>query len=232
MEFERMLRYCARLEANNDRAWFHAHHDEYEEAKRDFTDLTERLKFRIAELTTPDLAERLLFAAPKDMLYRIPRDMRVHKNQPPYNPSWRAYLSGDRHALAPVGYFLMIAPGSRSHFGTGGWCPDAGWLRHVRRFISENFERFSEALAECSYPLEGERLKRVPQGFDPLDPAGDYLKYREWYVSRHFKDAELTDFDAFTRRVARAVRQMEPLRQFFTEAFQRRERQLWETERF
>ena len=225
MDFDRMLNYCARLEANNERPWFHAHHDEYEAAKRDFIELTDVLKYRVAELTTPDLAERLMFAGAKDMLYRIPRDMRVHKNAPPYNPTWRAYIAGDRHALTPVGYFYMIAPGNRSQFGTGGWCPDAGWLRHVREYISGHFERFSEALEHSGYPLEGETLKRVPRDFDPGDPAGDYLKYKEWFVSVHFKDQDLTDFDSFSRRVARAVKRMEPLRQFFSDAFVLRDRQ-------
>ena len=220
-----MLRYCAELEQNNDRAWFHAHHDEYLAAKGDFIELTERLKYRVAELVTPDLAERLVFVNAKDLLYRIPRDARVWKNAPPYNPSWRAYIAGDRHAVTPVGYFYMIAPGDRSEFGTGGWCPDAAWLRQVRTYISENFDRFSEALAASGYPLEGERLTRVPRGFDPGDPAGDFLKYKEWYAAAHFRDRELTDFDGFIRKAARTVRRLEPLRQFFSDAFSQGNRQ-------
>ena len=228
MTFERMLRYCTLLELNNNRTWFHENHALYEAAKRDFTDLTEQLKYKVAELTAPDLAERLIFVNAKDLLYRIPRDMRVYKNQPPYNPTWRAYLAGDRHAVAPVGYFYMIAPGNRSHFGTGAWCPDADWLRQIRTYISAHFDRFLGALEAAGYPLEGDALKRPPRGFtNPDDPAAEYLKYKEWYVARHFRDAELTDFDSFTRKIARTVKRMEPLRQFFTEAFQQRQRREW-----
>ena len=228
MTFERMLRYCALLEANNERSWFHAHHDLYEEAKGDFTDLVEQLKFRVADLCTPDLAERLIFVRAKDLLYRIPRDMRVHHNAPPYNPTWRAYLSGDRHALTPVGYFLKVAPGDASQFGTGAWCPDPGWTRHFRQEISERYEEFDALVSACGLPLEGEKLKRVPRDFDPLDPAGEFLKYKEWLVSVHFRDAELTDFDAFEAQIARAVERMEPLRQFFNGCYLRRQRQPWE----
>lgn len=228
MDFERMLSYCAQLEANNDRTWFHENHKFYEEAKRDFTNLTEQLKYKVAELTTPELAERLIFANAKDMLYRIPRDMRVWKNAPPYNPAWRAYIAGDRHATWPVGYFYMIAPGDRSHFGTGGWCPDNVWLRKVRTYISEHYGRFADALEACGYPLEGEALKRVPAGFDPLDPAGEYIKHKEWFVSEHFRDSELTSFDAFAERTAQAVRRMEPLRRFFDDAFSQKVHSPWE----
>ena len=231
MDFERMLRYCALLELNNNRTWFHANHKLYEEAKQDFIDLTDLLKFRVAGLTTPELSERLLYASAKDMLYRIPRDMRVWKNAPPYNPTWRAYIAGDRHAMWPVGYFYMVAPGGKTHFGTGAWCPDNDWLRRIRTYISEHFDRFFEAFTSCGYPLweeEGNKLKNVPRGFDPADPAGEFLKYKEWFVSESFADEELTDFDAFADRVAGAVERMEPLRRFFDDAFSQRIISPWE----
>lgn len=225
-----MLGYCAKLEQNNDRAWFHANHDEYVQAREDFIELTDRMRFAVAEETGPELAERLLFVDPKDLLFRIPRDMRVWKNAPPYNPSWRCYLAADRKAVLPVGYFCMIAPGDRSHFGTGGWCSDRDFLRSVRQFISDHVEEFEDALEQGGYPLsetEG-KLKRVPLGFDPDDPAGEYLKYKEWYVSERFADAELTDADSFLDRVRQAVRRMEPLRRFFDRAFSQKPRKPWE----
>ena len=230
MDFDRMLRYCALLEKNNDRAWFHANHKLYEQAKADFIELTEQVKYRVADCCGPELAERLLYASAKDLLYRIPRDARVWRNAPPYNPSWRAYIAGDRHAMWPVGYYYMIAPGDKSHFGTGGWCPDAEWLRRIRSYISANFERFAAALSASGYPLSGERLKRVPANFDPADPAGEYLKYKEWFIGEPFRDAELTDFDGFTARVAEAVRRMEPLRRFFDDAFAQKPRSPWDSE--
>ena len=231
MDFDRMLRYCALLEANNDRKWFHENHKLYEEAKRDFTELTDQLKYRVAELTTPELAERLAFANAKDLLYRIPRDMRVWKNAPPYNPTWRAYLAGGRHATWPVGYFYRIAPGDRSCFGTGAWCPDADWLRRIRTYISEHFNRFADALAFSGLPLweeEGGKLKNVPKGFDPFSPAGEYLKYKEWFVSEQFRDSELTDFGSFTERVGETVKRLEPLRRFFDDAFSQKIHSPWE----
>lgn len=231
MTFDRMLRYCALLEANNNRTWFHENHKFYEEAKQDFTDLTELLKFKVAERTDPDFAERILFVNPRDMLYRIPRDMRVWRNAPPYNPTWRCYIAPDRHALRPVGYFCMIAPGGRSHFGTGGWCPDADWLRRVRSYISENFDRFFEAFTACGYPLleQGDnKLKNVPKGFDPGDPAAEFLKYKEWFVSETFPDEALTEFESFADRAAEAAERMEPLRRFFDDAFAQKKHMPWE----
>ena len=226
MTFERMLRYCRLLEANNNRTWFHENHAEYEAAKADFTALVDLLRFAVADKTAPPLAEALLLAEARNMQYRIPKDMRVHKYELPYNPSFRAYLAADRHALRPVGFFLRIAPGGQSVFGTGAWCPDSAWLRRMRQYISEHYERFSLALAQCGYPLTGERLKRPPAGFSADDPALEVLKYKEWFVSETYSDAELTEFDSFARSVAAAVERMEPLRQFFDDAFA--QKPLWD----
>ena len=232
MTFERMLRYCARLEMNNNRTWFHENHEEYEAAKQDFTELLELLKFAAADLLPPELAEALLFAEAKQMQYRVPRDMRVRSQEPPYTPSFRAYLAPDRHTFRPVGYFLRIAPGGRSIFGTGVWFQDREDLRRVRQRISDRFDEFSAALDRCSaFPLSGDRLKRPPAGFSPEDPAVEYLKYKNWFVSASYPDGELTDFESFVQAAASAGRRMEPLRRFFDEAYTDRLPRLpWEME--
>ncbi len=220
MEFDAMLRYCTLLERNNNRTWFHdrENHAFYISAKEDFTALLLDLKFRLSEVVSPELAERLMYADPKKMQYRVPRDMRGAQGKPPYNPRWAADISGDRHALLPLGYYLHIQPGDRSMFGTGAWCWEPEMLLRVRRFISENYERFSAALADCGEPLFGDRLKKLPRGFTPEDPAAEFLKYKSWLVARRFTDAELRSFDGFVGDCVEAAARMEPLRVFFNDA--------------
>ena len=220
MDFDRMLRYCELLERNNNRTWFHDrdNHALYAEAKQDFTDLLLDLKFRLSEVVAPDLAERLMYADPKAMQYRIPRDIRANRGKAPYNPRWAADVSGDRHALLPIGYYVHIQPGGRTMFGTGAWCWDSEMLLRVCTAISTQFLRFSEALAECGSEMMGDRLTRVPRGFTADDPAAEYLKFKSWLVSRDFADAELRSFDGFVADCAAAAERMEPLRVFFNDA--------------
>ena len=68
----------------------------------------------------------------------------------------------------------------------------------------------------------------MPRGFDPGDPAAEFLKYKEWFVSESFADEELTDFDSFADRAAAAVERMEPLRRFFDGAYAQKPRNPWE----
>ena len=218
MDFERMLGYCAALELHNERGWFHENHKWYEGAKDDFTALVEDIKYTIVDHCDAALAEQLVFAQPKAMLYRVPRDVRVHRNAPPYNPSFRAYFSPDKRALLPVSYYLSIQPGGRSHFGTGLWTGgDRERLFEAREYLRDHLDAFEDALEASGCELfngPDSRLKNVPRGFDPEDPAAEYLKYKEWYILRSFPDAELRDFGSFCGLVAETVERMEPFRRF------------------
>ena len=180
--------------------------------------LLQDLKFRLSEVVAPDLAERLLYADPKVMQYRIPRDMRGMRGKLPYNPRWAADISGDRHALLPLGYYVHIQPGGRTMFGTGAWCWEPEMFLRVRTAISTQFFRFSEALEQSGSPLWGDRLKRVPRGFSDEDPAAEYLKYKSWLVSLPFADDQLESFDGFVSACVAAAERMEPLRIFFNDA--------------
>ena len=120
--------------------------------------------------------------------------------------------------LAPVGYYIHIQPGNRSLFGTGAWCDNSEQLLRVRTHISENFDRFLEALIRSGCSISGARLKNVPRGFSPDDPAADYIKFKDWFVAHPYADAQLRSFDAFADSIIETAVRMEPLRCFFNEA--------------
>lgn len=228
MEFENMLRYCRELEMNNNRTWFHANHEQYERAKEDFTELVERVKFAVAERADLSFQERIMFADPKMMLYRIPRDARVYKNKPPYNPTWRAYVSLDKKQLLPLGYILRVAPGGQSHFGTGAWCPDGDYLRRVRDYVAENWEELEELLEQSGLTLMGEKLKRVPRDYEPNHPAAEFLKHKSWIFIEDIADEELTSFDEYIAKIGALIERMEPLRRYFNRALEPRGESMWE----
>ena len=216
MDFERMLKYCADLEAHNERPWFHENHKQYESARKDYLDLLEVVRFAIAE-SSPKLADDILYGQAKDWMYRIARDMRYHHNQPPYNPAFRAYISPDRKSWLPIGYFLRIVPGS-SCFGTGLWCESTADTNRIRDYIRENFWEFDAILRECPIPLSGEQLKTMPRGYDAADPAAELLRYKYWEVITYIPDSELTTFAEFDQFIRRATTQMEPVRLWLLQA--------------
>ncbi|MBR5559513.1 MAG: DUF2461 domain-containing protein [Oscillospiraceae bacterium] len=216
MDFDRMLQYCAQLEAHNERPWFHENHKQYEAARKDYLELLEITRFAIAE-SAPQLANDILYGQAKDWMYRIARDMRYHHNQPPYNPAFRAYISPDRKSWLPIGYFLRISHGS-SYFGTGLWCESTADTNRIRDYIQEYFEEFDGLLQECPISLSGEQLKTMPKGYSADHPAAHLVKYKYWEIIHPIPDSDLTTFADFDQMIRTITAQMEPVRLFLLKA--------------
>ena len=175
MPFDRMLSYCAGLRDHNDRSWFHENHRRYEEARGDFLALLEQLRYVIAE-ASPEIGGDILYMDARDWVYRIARDMRYYKNVPPYNPSFRAYISADRKSWLPIGYFLCVEPGN-TLFGAGLFPEETAEINRVRDYISAHQEEWEELLAEGGLTPEGDMLKTLPRGCAPDHPAAKWLRY-------------------------------------------------------
>lgn len=216
MDFDRMLAYCAALEKNNDRAWFHANHAEYEKARADFIELLEMLRFAVAE-SSPELAKDIMHMNVKDWMYRIARDARIYKNAPPYDPSFRAYISTDRRSWQPIGYFIRIFPGD-CIFGTGLRCFDTTAMNRVRVFLAENYDEYLAIAAETGVVLSGEMLKRVPLGYPQDHPAADLIRCKNWVADVAVPDKKLTTFKSFSNYIRKSVAKAEPMRKFLLAA--------------
>lgn len=216
MTFDRIMNYCAALQLNNNRTWFHEHHGEYDEAKKDFLGFIDMLRFRISE-EAPEVGKSIMYMEPKEWMYRVARDMRFHKNGPPYNPAFRAYIAADRKSWMPIGYYLRIYPGS-SCFGTGLWCDTTAKMNDIRRYISENYGEFEKILKETKITLTGDKLKTMPRGFSSDDPAAEYIKMKNWEMLCFIPDEDITNFEDFSTLLGLYVRQMEPMRRFLMSA--------------
>lgn len=216
MDFDRMLRYCAALSVNNDRTWFHENHKWYDQARGDYIELLESVRFVIAD-AAPVLAPDILVGSVKDWMYRVARDMRFYKDQPPYIPAFRAYISADKKSWRPIGYYLRIEPGA-SCFGTGLWCGSTADSYAAREVISARAEEFGRALEYSGMELEGDRLKNIPRGFSQDDPAGEWLKFKNWSLVTAIPDDRLSADDSFEKLIHGLVERMEPMRQFLLEA--------------
>lgn len=216
MNFNNILIYCGKLSANNDRTWFHQNHDEYEVARKDYLDFLDMFRFKISE-EVPDMAKSIMYMDPREWMYRVARDMRFHKNGPPYNPSFRAYIAADRKSWLPIGYFLCIYPG-RSCFGTGLWCDSTGKMNNIRKYISLHYDEFCDAMKKGNIYVGGEKLKTMPRGFSAEDPAAEYIKHKSWTMLVEIPDVDIGDFDDFAEYLMVFVRRMEPMRQFLLKA--------------
>lgn len=217
MELNRMLAYTAELDKNNDRAWFHAHHREYELARQDFFELCDEMKLAIAEVS-PELGDSIMFTPAKAFMYRIPRDMRYSYGKEPYNPAFRAYFSPDKKKLLPMSYFLYLSHrGCSISGGAFTWEPEQ--ISRLREHILNNGWELERIIAENGLDVHGKLLKRVPRGIPADHPMAEWMKYKHFIVERPFFDEELCDGKSLINAAKEAMRSFEPLRVFLSAAF-------------
>ena len=167
-----LLRFLRDLEANNNRNWFQANRDRYEDEVRE-----PALEFIRAFAPHLQKISPYMVAIDKKVggsLMRVHRDVRFSKSKLPYKTNvgiqFRHVEGKDVHA---PGLYFHIDP-KEIFLGVGMWHPAPEALHAVRQAILDNprswkrvrdGKRFGEA-----WHLGGQSLKRPPRGY-PADHA-------------------------------------------------------------
>ncbi len=212
----RTFAFLHELARNNNRAWFEANRERYLREVRDPL-------LRFVAAFAPRLAKISdhMVADPRPVggsLFRIYRDTRFSRDKSPYKAqagmSFRHVEGRDVHG--PV-FYLHLEPGT-VFSAAGIWRPPPETLAQVRDAIVARPERWRRATRAC--PLsdhEGDRLKRVPRGYDPDHPLAEDLKRLSFTTSARFTQRDACAHD-FIDRFEQACRTATPLMEFLTSA--------------
>lgn len=181
------LKFIADLKKHNDREWFKANKDRYEEEVRQpFLDFISDAGPQLKKISP------YIVADPRPVggsLFRIHRDVRFSKDKSPYKTHagahFRANAGKDVHS---PGYYLHIEP-SGCFIAGGMWMPDSKGLRMIRDGIADNPDHWRK----IRKVLDSEdRLIRPPQGFDPTHPLIEDIKLKSFTASVRLTDAQVT----------------------------------------
>ena len=193
--------YLAALSAHNNREWFKANQARYEETVREpARALVRALSGPLAELSVHLIADDRKVGG---SLMRVQRDTRFSKDKTPYKTNVGIQLrhGAGKDAHAPAVYVhLELGDG---FVGFGLWQPPPDELARIRRFIVENWDRYS-AIVEAPamkqhFTQHGDSLKRVPAGFDASHASAEAVKRRSFIALRKL------DFEVFQRADAPEV---------------------------
>jgi uncharacterized protein (TIGR02453 family) len=206
------------LAANNNKTWFDANRDRYAAAKEDYEKVVTDI---LSGLAKTDAGYSELKA--KDCIFRIFRDVRFGKDKTPYKPNFgAAFGKGGKKTSAP-GFYLHIEPGRKSFIGGGLWMPEAPLLKKVRQEIDYNLDEFRGIVTgqqfKTLFPeIQGERLKKIPEGYEADNPAMEYLKLKSFVVGHNMiNDADLTS-KKMVEKVLNTFATMQPFISFLTRA--------------
>jgi uncharacterized protein (TIGR02453 family) len=214
-----LFAFLRELRAHNDRAWFAAHRDRYDDHVRaPLLQLIADFAPRLRELSPAFVADPRPAGG---SLFRIHRDTRFSRDKTPYktNAGVQFRHAAGRDAHAP-GFYLHLEPG-QVFAAAGLWRPGQAEVGRVRDAIVARPDVWGRLV--CAPALDpalsqaGERLLRPPRGYDPRHPFVDDLRRTDYLVTASFTEAEACRPD-FLERYARTCRAAAPFVRFLTEA--------------
>jgi len=198
------------LAENNDRDWFKAHQDLYEEHVRE-----PALEF-INDFAAPLKKISPHFVADSrtvgGSLFRIQRDTRFSKDKTPYklNTGMQFRHNAAKDAHAP-GFYIHLQPGE-CFMGVGLWRPETKIAYAIREHIDEDQAGWKRATRGKRFTdvfsLGGDSLIRPPRGYDEDHPLIDDLKRKDFFASTRLTQKTITsdtfmeDFTADCKRAA------------------------------
>ena len=110
------LDFLKKLEKNNNKEWFHSHKAEYQEARGNFLEVTQRL---INEIGQFDEEIKYSELESKKCVMRINRDIRFSKDKSPYKTNFFAFINPGGKKNPTAGYYFSLKPGGESFIGGG-----------------------------------------------------------------------------------------------------------------
>lgn len=213
------LKFLKDLKKNNYKPWFDANRKQYEAAKSDFATFIQSV---IDLHGKKDKSIAHLIA--KDCMFRINRDVRFSKDKSPYKTNMGAFINPGGKKSALAGYYFHLEPGG-CFAGGGLYMPMPPVLAKVRQEIDYNLADFKKILSSKKFTsvykgLDTDAeyvLSRVPKGYEPTNPAADYLKFKSFVASFKVTDAALTS-KTLAKDIAAAFEALQPLIVFLNEA--------------
>lgn len=207
------------LKAHNTRDWFQANKPRYERDVRDpllafIADFGPRLR-----TISPHFV-----ADPRPSggsMFRIYRDTRFARDKSPYKTHAAAHFEHERAgSVHAPGFYIHLAP-KNVYVGVGIWQPDPDALAKIRGAIVSSPTAWKKAVTAPKFVrrfvVEGETLKRAPQGIDPNHPLIEDLKRKDFTAG-----VRLTEKDAlsprFMEQFTDLCRDATPFMKFLTNA--------------
>ena len=180
------------LKVNNDRDWFNANKNWFQQSSDEFNSFTNLLIAGINEFD-----DSVGSLDPKDCIFRIYRDVRFSHNKEPYKTNFGAYIAKGGRKSSYAGYYFHLD--TDASFASGGiYMAPMEVMKRIREDIDLYPEDFLAIVENKKFKdtfqfFEEEKLKRVPQGFDKDSPVAEYLKFKHITPYHSLSSSDIAD---------------------------------------
>ncbi len=164
---KKTITYLKNLSKYNNRDWFQAHRDDYEEFW-----LEPAQDFVVAAGKELKKLDKGIHAEPRvnGSIFRINRDIRFSKDKTPYKDHLDLWFWEGERKVAVSGYFFRLT-GSILGLGAGAHGFDSERLAAYRGAVTDSkngaaLKRAATAVGKEGWDVKGEHYKTVPRGFE------------------------------------------------------------------
>jgi uncharacterized protein (TIGR02453 family) len=217
MDFPALIAFLSELARNNHKPWFEEHRSTYEQLRGEWLAFVGQVIAGAVQFD-PDVG----VVSPKDALFRINRDIRFSADKRPYKTTFSAAICPQGRASGLPAYYFAVSEAGVLLIAGGVYMPASTILGRIRQYIAEHPERLAAALADPEFAatygtIEGERLKRPPQGYDEQTPGIEYIKLKSFTAGIE-PEGWLVRGDNLADDIVAGFRAMYPLIRWLREA--------------
>jgi uncharacterized protein (TIGR02453 family) len=197
------VRFFSGLRRNNNRDWFAAHRDLYEEhvltpSKAFVVAIGERLRRVVPRIVAVPLVNKSIF--------RLNRDTRFSLDPSPYKTNLGLYFwEGTKPRMESAGFYFHLEPPDLWLGGGMYMFPDALLPKYRRAVVDPKLGREIRAIVDelgrrNGVEVGGLHYKRVPAGYDPRHPNAELLRHNGLYggyespIPEEFYSARLVEY--------------------------------------
>jgi uncharacterized protein (TIGR02453 family) len=205
------IQFLRSLARNNKREWFQPRKPVFDaQVKQPMRQLVEAVNAAMARFAPEYVTD------PDKAINRIYRDTRFSKDKTPYKDHIAAGFPR-RGAPGGAGYYLSLSHKGGA-IGGGSYMPAPETLLAIRTHLaghSQDFRRIVQArdVKQLFGAMHGGQLSRVPKGFDPGHPAGDLLRFKQFFLYVEL-EPELTTGPELYSEIVKRFRALRPFLEF------------------
>jgi len=209
-----MPRFFKALKKNNDREWFQPRKEQYVQfVQQPMIELVLALNQQLEKFAPEYVAD------PKKAIFRIYRDTRFSADKTPYKTHIGAFFTR-RGASSGAGLYMHFSDDS-TFAGGGVYHPEKDVLLAVREHIRDNHQALRKILGHSKVKaafgeVHGDRLTRVPKGFDADHPAAELIKHKDYILSSELEPGMVTTAAVYKEILSR-FRLIVPFVEFFNQ---------------
>ena len=184
LQMKSVLEFIKDLRENNNREWFNANKDRYQEALELFRGFAGEL---ISGISSFDPSLGNLEA--KDTIFRIYKDVRFSKDKSPYKTHFGCWMTKGGRKSTDAGYYFHLEPGN-TFMAAGVWMPPKDQLNLIRQEIlydADSYLNLIHTPRMKEYYERGGKEDMLKKDFPQLEE----LKYKHYVWHRYYSDSEV-----------------------------------------